>query len=133
MPNKAIHATRKERARDGRALDKPGATCCFLCDAMDRKSLSCSFCGRAEQEVQKLVAGPTVFICDTCVRGYTANLRRTNEQKLQRVEDGRLCSFCGKSATDTRHLAGVEDLAVCNECLNLCNDIIAPQEDDDGV
>jgi ATP-dependent protease Clp ATPase subunit len=100
---------------------------------MNPKSVSCSFCDRGRQEVKKLVAGPTVFICDICVRGYTSNLTPTNNEKLQRVGDGRACSFCGQTATETRRLAGREDLAICNECLNLCNDIIGPQEDDDGV
>jgi ATP-dependent Clp protease ATP-binding subunit ClpX len=29
--------------------------------------LKCSFCGKSEQEVNKLVAGPGVYICDECV------------------------------------------------------------------
>ena len=33
---------------------------------MSRK-LQCSFCQKSESEVQKLVAGPAVFICDECV------------------------------------------------------------------
>jgi ATP-dependent protease Clp ATPase subunit len=32
-----------------------------------RSRLKCSFCGRSEAEVSKLVAGPKVYICDTCV------------------------------------------------------------------
>lgn len=32
-----------------------------------RRRLACSFCGRDETEVAKLVAGPRVFICDQCV------------------------------------------------------------------
>jgi hypothetical protein len=31
------------------------------------RNLRCSFCGRSEHEVQKLVAGPSVYICDACV------------------------------------------------------------------
>ena len=31
------------------------------------KSLFCSFCGKNQHEVKKLIAGPTVFICDECV------------------------------------------------------------------
>ena len=31
------------------------------------KAYHCSFCGRAQEEVKKLIAGPTVFICDECV------------------------------------------------------------------
>ncbi|MBP2688070.1 MAG: ATP-dependent Clp protease ATP-binding subunit ClpX, partial [Deltaproteobacteria bacterium] len=29
--------------------------------------LVCSFCGKAQNEVRKLIAGPTVYICDECV------------------------------------------------------------------
>ncbi|MGI9302329.1 MAG: ClpX C4-type zinc finger protein [Gammaproteobacteria bacterium] len=35
---------------------------------MADKKLKCSFCGKSEDEVAKLVAGPKVFICDRCVR-----------------------------------------------------------------
>jgi hypothetical protein len=32
-----------------------------------RRKLHCSFCGKHQDEVRKLVAGPNVFICDECV------------------------------------------------------------------
>jgi ATP-dependent Clp protease ATP-binding subunit ClpX len=32
-----------------------------------KNSLYCSFCGKSQHEVRKLIAGPTVFICDECV------------------------------------------------------------------
>ena len=31
------------------------------------KLLYCSFCGKSQNEVRKLIAGPSVFICDECV------------------------------------------------------------------
>ena len=31
------------------------------------KILYCSFCGKSQHEVRKLIAGPSVFICDECV------------------------------------------------------------------
>lgn len=34
---------------------------------IDKKSLHCSFCGKNQYEVRKLIAGPTVFICNECV------------------------------------------------------------------
>ena len=37
---------------------------------MDRRrdsNLSCSFCGKSQREVRKLIAGPTVYICDECI------------------------------------------------------------------
>jgi len=35
---------------------------------MPKDSASCSFCGREEDAVEKLVSGPGAFICDKCVR-----------------------------------------------------------------
>ena len=36
-------------------------------NASDEKLLYCSFCGKSQHEVKKLIAGPSVFICDECV------------------------------------------------------------------
>ncbi|MDP4840250.1 MAG: AAA family ATPase, partial [Alphaproteobacteria bacterium] len=33
----------------------------------DKEVLHCSFCGKSQHEVKKLIAGPNVFICDECV------------------------------------------------------------------
>jgi ATP-dependent Clp protease ATP-binding subunit ClpX len=33
----------------------------------DTSNLSCSFCGKSQKEVRKLIAGPTVYICDECI------------------------------------------------------------------
>ena len=33
----------------------------------DGKLLYCSFCGKSQHEVRKLIAGPSVFVCDECV------------------------------------------------------------------
>ena len=44
-------------------------------------ALKCSFCGKPESEVEKLIAGPAVFICGECVARCVAILRAdaTNE------------------------------------------------------
>ncbi len=34
----------------------------------DHPNLSCSFCGKGQREVRKLIAGPTVYICDECIK-----------------------------------------------------------------
>ena len=36
-------------------------------DSNTEKLLYCSFCGKSQQEVKKLIAGPSVFICDECI------------------------------------------------------------------
>jgi len=33
----------------------------------DTASLACSFCGKSQKDVKKLIAGPTVYICDECI------------------------------------------------------------------
>ena len=33
----------------------------------EKETLFCSFCGKSQKEVKKLIAGPTVFVCDECV------------------------------------------------------------------
>jgi len=35
--------------------------------SVDNKLLYCSFCGKSQQDVKKLIAGPSVFVCDECV------------------------------------------------------------------
>jgi hypothetical protein len=40
-----------------------------------KQSLHCSFCGKSQHEVRKLIAGPTAFICDGCVKLCVQELR----------------------------------------------------------
>ena len=40
-----------------------------------KSTLYCSFCGKSQHEVRKLIAGPTVFICDECVGTVGVGLR----------------------------------------------------------
>ena len=42
-------------------------------------TLTCSFCRKRQDEVRKLIAGPTVYICDECVRRYAGVLARDGE------------------------------------------------------
>ena len=45
--------------------------------------LTCSFCGKSQREVRKLIAGPTVYICDECIRLCTDII----EEEVDRVAD----------------------------------------------
>lgn len=46
-------------------------------DSEERSPLRCSFCGKAKQDVAKLIAGPGVFICDECVASGLRTIRRS--------------------------------------------------------
>lgn len=50
--------------------------------------LYCSFCGKSQHEVRKLIAGPSVFICDECVSLCTDIIREENKGPLIRSPDG---------------------------------------------
>jgi len=53
-----------------------------------KNTLYCSFCGKSQHEVRKLIAGPTVFICDECVELCTDIIREENKTSLSRSGDG---------------------------------------------
>lgn len=53
-----------------------------------KNTLYCSFCGKSQHEVRKLIAGPTVFICDECVELCTDIIREENRSALVRTNDG---------------------------------------------
>ena len=48
------------------------------------KILYCSFCGKSQHEVRKLIAGPSVFICDECVELCNDIIREELEEKASR-------------------------------------------------
>ena len=52
------------------------------------KLLYCSFCGKSQHEVRKLIAGPTVFICDECVEVCMDIIREENKSSLVKSRDG---------------------------------------------
>src|SRR5260370_3701012 len=53
-----------------------------------QKTLYCSFCGKSQDEVRKLIAGPTVFICDECVELCMDMIREENKSLLVKSRDG---------------------------------------------
>jgi ATP-dependent Clp protease ATP-binding subunit ClpX len=53
-----------------------------------KSTLYCSFCGKSQHEVRKLIAGPTVFICDECVELCMDIIREETKTSLVRSKDG---------------------------------------------
>jgi ATP-dependent Clp protease ATP-binding subunit ClpX len=53
-----------------------------------KNTLYCSFCGKSQHEVRKLIAGPTVFICDECVELCMDIIREENKSALTKSKDG---------------------------------------------
>lgn len=53
-----------------------------------KNTLYCSFCGKSQHEVRKLIAGPTVFICDECVELCMDIIREENKSSLVKSDEG---------------------------------------------
>src|SRR5882724_9828026 len=51
------------------------------------KLLYCSFCGKSQHEVRKLIAGPSVFICDECVELCNDIIREELDERAERGRD----------------------------------------------
>jgi len=53
-----------------------------------KNTLYCSFCGKSQHEVRKLIAGPTVFICDECVELCMDIIREDHKTTVSKNSDG---------------------------------------------
>ena len=67
-------------------------------DSESKNTLFCSFCGKSQHEVKKLIAGPTVFICDECVELCMDIIKEEHKASLNKSSDGvpsprEICSF----------------------------------------
>jgi ClpX C4-type zinc finger len=101
--------------------------------------LHCTFCGKHQKQVTKLIAGPSVYICDRCVDlakvvvsdGEPVTTEIAELTAGPGDEPRTQCSFCGKrrdqvaslivSSIQTERKAPA---AICSECLDLCTEII---------
>ena len=54
----------------------------------NKNILYCSFCGKSQHEVRKLIAGPTVFICDVCVELCMDIIKEESKDTFVKHQDG---------------------------------------------
>ncbi len=95
--------------------------------------LKCSFCGKTQQQVRKLIAGPGVYVCDECIEKTgrvigTGEVAATPLSAVKSVDEDAVtakCSFCGKRRNQVSGLAAAAGVMICTECLALCGEIIA--------
>ena len=97
----------------------------------DKKELSCSFCGKAKSEVERLIAGPGVYICNECIESCHDLIE---EQAIKEVSEEfqdwnytpiQLRDFLNDYVIGQDHAKKVLSVAVYNHYKRLKNDYIA--------
>ena len=94
------------------------------------KLLYCSFCGKSQHEVVKLIAGPSVFICNDCVELCNGIIFEEGQQENppKRHPAPTSCSFCNKSDDEVEEILTGPSVSICNECVEISNRIIAERK-----
>ncbi len=79
----------------------------------------CSFCGKSNRQVNRLIAGQNAAICDACVEKCLEASTNDKENNLDKK-----CSFCGRYANESNKVIAGKDGYICEYCIKICDEMI---------
>jgi ATP-dependent Clp protease ATP-binding subunit ClpX len=93
----------------------------------NKNILYCSFCGKSQHEVRKLIAGPTVFICDECVELCMDIIKEENKDSFVKTQEGvptpqEICNVLEEYVIGQTYAKEVLSVAVHNHYKRLNNE-----------
>ena len=94
-----------------------------------KRDTVCTFCDRPPRDVEKLLAGPNVYICDSCVDAAEKSMTGTHPGGRHPLVPAKprskaLCSFCSKPGAKDRALLTGPAANICAECLAVSRQIL---------
>jgi hypothetical protein len=93
-----------------------------------RRDAVCTWCDRPPSEVSKLIAGPDVYICDSCIGAAERAMSGTpgSSGMLRRAKRGAKdrCAFCNKRRSEKRTLLTGLAANICSDCVRTCHEIL---------
>ncbi len=98
-----------------------------MSDKNNKNILYCSFCGKSQHEVKKLIAGPTVFICDECVELCMDIIKEESKSSLVKHQEGvptprEICTILNDYVIGQTHAKEVLSVAVHNHYKRLSHE-----------
>ena len=105
-----------------------------MAEKNNKNILYCSFCGKSQHEVRKLIAGPTVFICDECVELCMDIIKEENKDTFVKNQEGvptpqEICNVLEEYVIGQSYAKEVLSVAVHNHYKRLNNETKGSNKD----
>jgi hypothetical protein len=99
-------------------------------------TVSCSFCGKTEHEVRKIVAGPNVWICDECIGLCNDVIEQECEReaaadpaRTETLTQSVACALCRLPEDASELILVADDRFVCRPCAEAVRAALDPSDD----
>lgn|GEM_PF-6804786 len=150
VEDKLNYSARIPADQFGRTISIPGIMFVSKCIQLEESiqheesllKLKCSFCRRDQHQVErlimkhrdsKLIAGPNVGICDSCLAALNEIIERNAQDPPVAREGDKFqgkCSFCDRQIYQKKNLLFGPGVKICIECLKLCNMVFKDKSGD---